>query len=116
MIDARSWDEYYPAKESENPFPPHIHWGKRPKSLPRGGPWQYVETDWHAFDVTDEEFGGDVKTAEFVAAQLAKEQTQPFFLACGIYRPHEPWYNPKRYFDLFPSRRFSFHSGTILVI
>ena len=102
VIDARSWDEYYPAKETENPFPPHIDWGKRPKTLPRGGPWQYVETDWHAFDVTDEEFGGDVKTAEFVAAHLAKEQTQPFFLACGIYRPHEPWYNPKRYFDLFP--------------
>jgi len=32
-------------------------WGKRPKSLPRGGPWQYVETDWHAFDVSDDEFG-----------------------------------------------------------
>ena len=57
FIDARSWDEYYPRKESENPFPPHMPWGKRPKSLPRGGPWQYVETDWHAYDVSDDEFG-----------------------------------------------------------
>ncbi len=102
FIDARSWDEYYPAKETENPFPPCMPWGKRPKSLPRGGPWQYVDTDWHAFDVTDEEFGGDYKTAEYVGNHLSRKQDKPFFLACGIYRPHEPWFNPKPYFDLFP--------------
>ena len=38
FIDAQSWDEYYPKKETENPFPPHIPWGERPKSIPRGGP------------------------------------------------------------------------------
>ena len=102
FIDARSWDEYFPKKHTENPFAPHLDWGKRPKSLPRGGPWQYVETDWHAFDVSDEEFGGDVLTADFIAGELAKEHEQPFFLGCGIYRPHEPWFNPKHYFDLFP--------------
>lgn len=102
IIDARSWDDYYPKKESENPFPPHMPWGKRPKSLPRGGPWQYVETDWHAFDATDEEFGGDVKVADWISQQLSREQAKPFFLACGIYRPHEPWFVPKKYFDLFP--------------
>ena len=102
FIDARSWDEYYPKKESEDPFPPHISWGKRPKSLPRGGPWQYVETDWHAFDVSDEEFGGDYKVAEYVGKQLSQKHDKPFFLACGIYRPHEPWFNPTKYFDMFP--------------
>ncbi len=102
FIDADSWDEYYPAKETENPFPPHIPWGERPKSLPRGGPWQYVETDWHAFDVTDDEFGGDSKVADYVSGKLMEEHDKPFFLACGIYRPHEPWFVPKKYFDLFP--------------
>lgn len=102
FIDAQSWDEYYPAKETENPFPPHMPWGERPKSLPRGGPWQYVETDWHAYDVTDDEFGGDSKVADYVSEKLMEESDQPFFLACGIYRPHEPWFVPKKYFDLFP--------------
>ncbi len=102
FIDARSWDEYYPDKESEDPFPPHMPWGDRPKSLPRGGPWQYVETDWHAFDVSDDAFGGDSKVADYVGAKLMEEHDQPFFLACGIYRPHEPWFVPKKYFDLFP--------------
>jgi len=102
FIDAQSWDEYYPEKETENPFPPHIPWGERPKSLPRGGPWQYVETDWHAFDVTDDEFGGDSKVADWVGERLLEEHDRPFFLACGIYRPHEPWFVPKKYFDMFP--------------
>ena len=102
FIDAQSWDEYYPKKETENPFPPHIPWGERPKSIPRGGPWQYVETDWHAFDVSDDEFGGDSKVADWVGAKLMEEHDKPFFLACGIYRPHEPWFVPKKYFDLFP--------------
>jgi arylsulfatase A-like enzyme len=102
FIDADSWDEYYPAKETENPFPGHMPWGERPKSLPRGGPWQYVETDWHAFDVTDDEFGGDSKVADYVSGKLMEKQDKPFFLACGIYRPHEPWFVPKKYFDMFP--------------
>ncbi len=102
FTDARSWDEYYPPKETENPFPPTMDFGARPKSLPRGGPWQYVETDWHAFDVTDDAFGGDAKVADYIAGKLARAHEQPFFLACGIYRPHEPWFVPKRYFDLFP--------------
>ena len=102
VIDARSWDEYFPSKESENPFPSHIPWGTRPKSLPRGGSWQYVETDWHPFDVSDKEFGGDYHTASFVADQLSKQHETPFFIGCGIYRPHEPWFNPKHYFDQFP--------------
>jgi arylsulfatase A-like enzyme len=102
FIDAHSWDEYYPAKETEDPFPPHMPWGERPKSLPRGGPWQYVETDWHAFDVGDDEFGGDVKVADWVSGKLGERHDKPFFFACGIYRPHEPWFVPKKYFDLFP--------------
>lgn len=103
FIDARSWEEYYPKKETENPFPPHIPWGDRPKSIPRGGPWQYVETDWHAFDVSDDAFGGDSKVADWVGEKLMNPvEGQPFFLACGIYRPHEPWFVPKKYFDMFP--------------
>ena len=102
FIDARSWDDYFPEKSKENPFPDHIAWGARPKSLSRGGNWQYVETDWAPFDVTDEEFGGDYLVSKWVGEQLANRHEKPFFLACGIYRPHEPWYVPKKYFDMFP--------------
>ena len=102
FIDAPSWDEYFPPKETENPFPKTLGPPKRPVSLPRGGPWQYYETDWGAIDATDEEYGGDYSVAEWVRDRLSEKGEKPFFLACGIYRPHEPWFVPKQYFDAFP--------------
>ena len=102
FIDAPSCHEYYPPKETEDPFPRTKYPKKRPVNLPVGGPWQYVETDWGALDVTDEEFGGDWLVSKWIGKQLNKEHDKPFFLACGIYRPHEPWFVPKKYFEQFP--------------
>ncbi|MCP3691201.1 MAG: sulfatase-like hydrolase/transferase [Planctomycetaceae bacterium] len=111
FIDARSWDHYVPAKETENPFPRTLYPKKRPVSLPRGGPWQYVETDWGPLDATDEEYGGDYLVAQWVSQQLLKKHDKPFFLACGIYRPHEPWFVPKKYFDAFPLEKIQLPPG-----
>jgi len=102
FIDAASWDEYFPAKETEDPFPRTLYPEKRPVSLPRGGPWQYIETDWGPLDATDEEYGGDWLVSKWIGEQLAAKHDKPFFLACGIYRPHEPWFAPRKYFDMFP--------------
>ena len=102
FIDAQSWDEYFPAKQTEDPFPFTLYPKHRPVNLPVGGPWQYRETDWAALDATDEEFGGDWLVSKWIGEQLQKKHDQPFFLACGIYRPHEPWFVPKKYFEPFP--------------
>nr|WP_146524954.1 sulfatase-like hydrolase/transferase [Novipirellula artificiosorum] len=102
FIDAASWDEYFPKASSENPLPETFYPKTRPVNLPRGGPWQYVETDWAALDVTDEEFGGDWSVSKYVADQLSQKHKQPLFLACGLYRPHEPWFVPKKYYEPFP--------------
>jgi arylsulfatase A-like enzyme len=102
VIDPQSWDDYYPEKSKGNPFPTTYYPETRPVSLPVGGPWQYRETDWAALDVTDEEFGGDWLVAEWIGEQLLRAQDKPFFLGCGIYRPHEPWFVPKKYFEPFP--------------
>lgn len=102
IIDAQSWDDYFPEPASEMPIPHTLYPDKRPVSLPRGGPWQYVETDWGALDTTDENFGGDYSVSQWVSEQLAQKHDKPFFLACGIYRPHEPWFVPAKYFEPFP--------------
>ncbi len=102
FIDAASWDDYFPDPRSENPLPATFYPQQRPVNLPRGGPWQYVETDWAALDVSDEEFGGDWSVSKWIGEQLQREHKEPFFLACGIYRPHEPWFVPKEYYEPFP--------------
>lgn len=111
FIDAHSWDQYYPAKETEDPFPRTLYPKQRPVSLPRGGPWQYVETDWGGLDATDEEFGGDWLVSKWISEQLSRPHDRPFFLACGIYRPHEPWFVPQKYFDQFPLEQIQLPRG-----
>ena len=102
IIDAPSWDEYFPDKAKDDPFPHTFEPRERPLNLPVGGPWQYVDTDWAALDITDEEFGGDWLVTKWIGEQLLRTHDKPFFLACGIYRPHEPWFVPKKYFEAFP--------------
>ncbi|MFC4990967.1 sulfatase-like hydrolase/transferase [Rubritalea tangerina] len=63
---------------------------------------QYKETDWGGLDATDQEFGGDFLVSNWISKHLKKQHDKPFFLACGIYRPHEPWFVPQKYFDKFP--------------
>ncbi len=102
VIDPQSWDDYFPDKAKDDPFPRTFYPRKRPVNLPRAGDWQYVETDWAALDVTDEEFGGDWLVTKWIGEQLQRTHEKPFFLACGLYRPHEPWFVPKKYFEPFP--------------
>ncbi len=111
FIDARSWDDYFPAKSTEYPLPRTLYPKDRPVSLPVGGPWQYTETDWGPLDATDEEFGGDWLVAKWIGEQLGRKHDKPFFLACGIYRPHEPWFVPQKYFDQFPLDRIQLPPG-----
>lgn len=102
VIDPQSWDDYYPEKSKDDPFPRTLYPKNRPVSLPVGGPWQYQETDWAALNATDEQYGGDWLVTKWIGEQLQIKHDKPFFLACGIYRPHEPWFVPEKYFEPFP--------------
>ncbi len=101
FVDADSWDEYFPAKALENPFPETHNPPTRPVSLPFEK-WMYADADWGRLDLDDEAYGGDHAVAKWVGAQLRQPHDRPFFLACGIYKPHEPWFIPKKYFEPFP--------------
>ncbi len=57
--------------------------------------------DWGPIDLPKEETR-DWKTAEGAATFLSQNHEKPFFLACGIYRPHLPWYAPQEFFDMHP--------------
>ena len=111
FIDPQSWDDYFPDRTGGNPLPRTLTPVRRPVSLPRAGAWQYSETDWAALDATDPQYGGDYLVAEWISQQLSEERDQPFFLACGIYRPHEPWFVPQKYFEPFPLERIQLPPG-----
>lgn len=58
--------------------------------------------DWGVIPNKSEKEYADVETAEFAKEFLNKNHQKPFFLSVGIFRPHMPWYVPKKYFDMYP--------------
>jgi hypothetical protein len=59
------------------------------------------EFDWGPFD-RDDLVMGDGQMVAWAKQFLRKRHDKPFFLAAGIFRPHLPWYAPRKYFDLYP--------------
>lgn len=57
--------------------------------------------DWGPTTTGDEAML-DYGTADWISKQLQSKHDQPMFLACGISKPHLPWYVPKKYFDMHP--------------
>lgn len=49
---------------------------------------------WAAFEGADEDVP-DHATVGWAVERLAKDYDQPFFLTCGIFLPHLPWFVPR---------------------
>ncbi|MDX2150314.1 MAG: sulfatase-like hydrolase/transferase, partial [Bryobacteraceae bacterium] len=96
--DPQSWNDYYPDNKGRDvppsPLPPAA-------ARPLNGMPRTSHFDWGPIDNPDEDMG-DFQVAEWVSRELGKKRDTPMFLACGMTRPHLPWYVPKKYFDMFP--------------
>ena len=88
------WDEYFPSKTKNRPGSP------TPTNVPLNGITNsHGRFDWGIVNANDTDMG-DYKVASWVSNRLARHKPgQPFFLACGIFRPHLPFYVPAEYFD-----------------
>ncbi|MBD3676476.1 MAG: sulfatase [Planctomycetaceae bacterium] len=73
---------------------PNVKNGKRPPANPK-------EFDWGPMAKADSEMG-DGQLIGWAQKFLRQKHEAPFFLATGIFRPHLPWYAPRKYFDLYP--------------
>ena len=61
---------------------------------------------WGVLDVPDQKMN-DYTMVSWAIDVLNRDHDRPFFLACGIYRPHMPWQVPRKYYDMFPLERIS---------
>ena len=66
---------------------------KKPKGWHRT--WDFGPQDYDESKFTDH------VVATWVTEQLGNKHDKPFFLACGFYRPHVPFFPPRRVYDSF---------------
>jgi arylsulfatase A-like enzyme len=52
-------------------------------------------------DCKDEDMR-DYRIVTWTIDQLKRRHDKPFFLACGVHKPHMPWNVPRKYYDMYP--------------
>lgn len=70
--------------------------------VPRKNDTVIGKFSWHVVPDANESALIDYRITSYVVERLRRKSDQPFFLACGIHRPHVPWNVPRKYFDLYP--------------
>jgi arylsulfatase A-like enzyme len=89
------WDDRI--NHSRDPAPPDAPlngWAVRADGTP-------TEKDWGPTHLPESEMN-DTKYADAAISQLKKNHNKPFFIACGLFHPHFPWYVPQKYLDMYP--------------
>ena len=82
---------------------PYLQEQPEPEDFPFSGIELYSkEVDWAALRKPESSFD-DARTAQYGIDFLESYNSdQPFFLACGFFRPHMPWYFPEKYLSYYP--------------
>ncbi len=91
--DPASWQFYLP--RPRDPVP---------ESRPVNGIPNTAHFDWGPVEVGDQSMG-DTQVVDWGVKFLGEKHDRPFFLAVGLFRPHLPWYAPRKYFERYPLDR-----------
>ena len=90
--DLKAWDEIYSYKATEI--------GKTGENRNMtGGELKWCR--WQAAKGDDED-QPDGQIAQKAVEFISEKREQPFFLAIGFHKPHDPFIAPKKYFDMYP--------------
>ncbi len=84
----------YPSKKDRNPLKINF------KIVKSSFDYFPLDKDKKGNTITTEDTE-DYKNADYIVDYLNKPHDKPFFAACGIYRPHLPFYAPKKYFEMY---------------
>jgi arylsulfatase A-like enzyme len=95
--DAASFHEFLPLPDPPDaPMP-----GEKLNRLPGYGS---ANTDWGAWPAAEAE-APDVRSVDWCIARLRQPRPAPLFLACGLFRPHMPFFVPARWLERYPADR-----------
>ncbi len=102
------WDDFFRLTFRNDPWfrgaklnYPWSKSGPYPQGFPLGGVRGLGhENDWGSLGIPEGQYD-DTLTANYAVRFLGQKQDRPFFLACGLFRPHLPWYVPRKFFDLY---------------
>ncbi len=61
-----------------------------------------ANTDWGAWPEGEAD-ALDVRSVDWCVERLLQSHDQPLFLACGLFRPHMPFFVPPRWLDSYPA-------------
>ena len=86
-VYASEWDSYPPTRRSK-------HAGRTPRKYE--GYHEPLELDLQDEDLPD------WHTVDFCIEQMKQERKKPFFVACGLIKPHLPWAVPRKYYERYP--------------
>ena len=89
--DDASWHDYFRKSGDPKPAPEVL---EDPRSRSGGIVWGVLDVDDSQMD--------DHKVTSWAVDYLQQKHDKPFFLACGIFRPHMPWQVPRKYYDMYP--------------
>jgi iduronate 2-sulfatase len=92
MDDPKSW--------THSLFPTGTPLGKKGEGRNMSG-GKYAWCRWLAAEGEDTD-QPDGQFAALAVKMLEKYRDQPFFLAVGFHKPHDPFIAPKKYFDMYP--------------
>lgn len=93
--DEAAFDAFLPLPDPPDaPMPP-----AKLNQLPEYGS---ANTDWGAWPA-DESTAPDVRSVAWCIDRLGQRRPGPLFLACGLFRPHMPFFVPQPWLDRFPA-------------
>ncbi len=69
--------------------------------IARAANGKITERDWGATHL-DEEMMSDKRLAAAAIEAIERKHDKPFFISCGLFHPHYPWYVPQKYLDMYP--------------
>ncbi len=105
QVEPANWDFYYPSPYISHPYqlraPEEVIYPEDVDNENRPGGGANGWWTWGAIPVPDEKMA-DYHVVDWANYQLNQQHDNPFFLAVGTWKPHDPWEVPQKYFDIYP--------------